>query len=286
VHLHVVFLDGVYTAPVYGKLDNGEADNGEAARLSKGSRGPPPGSNALGAHPAPNSLRVASPFTGSPPRRPSQNYRILRMPYALLGSEAGVELWWASTPLRCSSPGLARSPHAQACCKRMDDGQSIAARLQTWVIACSLAATAGIFLFFVLAPAFGYPLEYAQAFRLIQVVLPTFVGYLATATVFLASKSRRIVRLRAPALQLKLVTLGPLVIFALGLGGLLTAFGYTNRADAAPGAGMSVDLLATMTSVLLALLAATTTIASEYLFPKVVDPEKKAEAALTRSQPS
>lgn len=160
----------------------------------------------------------------------------------------------------------------------MEDGRTVAARLQTMVIVCSLAATAGIFLFFVLAPAFGYPLEYAQAFRLIQVVLPTFVGYLATATAFLVGKSPRAVRLRSPALQLKLVTLGPLVIFALGLSGLLTAFGYTNRADAAPGVGMSVDLLATMTSLLLALLAATTTIASEYLFPKLVETEKKKES--------
>jgi hypothetical protein len=43
--------------------------------------------------------------------------------------------------------------------------------------------------FLALAPALGYPLTFPQALRLLEIVLPTTVGYLTTAVFFVFNGS-------------------------------------------------------------------------------------------------
>jgi hypothetical protein len=146
----------------------------------------------------------------------------------------------------------------------MDRGSIVA--IQTWLIQVSLVMTGTVFVFLVAAPAVGYPLEYAQAFRIMQILLPVFVGYLGSAATYLLNKSRSAQKVGALSSQLVLVIRGPIYVFALGLVSSFAAFGYTNRASAAPGVGMSVDALTTAIAALLALLSATTGAAVSYLF--------------------
>jgi len=137
-----------------------------------------------------------------------------------------------------------------------------------WLVRFSLLVTGGLLLFLLLAPAVGYPLEYSQAIRLIEIVSPTFVGYLGAAARFLVSKKP------APGFRpgeatrqvSGLVVRGSGWLFALLAAGVLLAFWLTNRSGAAPGAGMDIDLLAGLFTMLLALVTATTGLLISHLF--------------------
>jgi hypothetical protein len=147
---------------------------------------------------------------------------------------------------------------------------------QKFIISCSLAATCVLLMFYGLAPALGYPLEYDQAVRLIQINVPVFLGYTGSATQFLFTGNTKRATLVDPALAplLSLLTRGPLIIFALVNIGVLLAFGWTNRAAAPPGGGMSVDTLSILLTAALSILTVTTGVIVSYLFSA----EKKGEA--------
>ena len=134
-----------------------------------------------------------------------------------------------------------------------------------WIILSSLGFTAAFFVFFTLGPVLGYPLSYAQATRLLEIVLPVFLGYLGSATKYLFGRKRH--RADGPPDQLLgYVVRGALFVFALCLVATLFAFAWGNRAAAAAGEGMSVDTLAWLLSGLLGLMAVTTGIVAENLF--------------------
>ena len=137
-----------------------------------------------------------------------------------------------------------------------------------WLVRFSLCITGGLFLFLLLAPALGYPLEYSQAIRLIEIVIPTFVGYLGAATRYLVSKRPAGGFRRGDATKQisGVVVRGTCWLFVVLAAGVLLAFGLTNRSGAAPGAGMDVDLLAGLFATLLALVTATTGILIAHLF--------------------
>jgi len=139
---------------------------------------------------------------------------------------------------------------------------------QKFLIQSSLCLTGFLFLFYVVAPAFGYPLEYDQSIRLAQINTPVFLGYLGSATRFLFSgdsdRARIIKAELAPLLGMLVV--GPILIFVLSTIACLVAFGWTNRQSAPPGFGLSVDNLSIFLTVILGLLAVTTGVVVSYLF--------------------
>jgi hypothetical protein len=53
-----------------------------------------------------------------------------------------------------------------------------------WIIITSLVVTGLAFAFLVAAPPLGYPLGWDQSQRIIEILLPVFLGYLGTATHF------------------------------------------------------------------------------------------------------
>ena len=137
-----------------------------------------------------------------------------------------------------------------------------------WLIIASLGATALTFLFFILAPAFGYPLTYEDAFGVVQIIVPVFTGYLGTAAQFaFANPGNADPAMNANVKPLvRLMVRGPVFVFLFIIVAVVIAFGVTNGEDAAPGSGMSVGLLSTVTTAGLALLAVTTNAAVAYLF--------------------
>jgi hypothetical protein len=138
-----------------------------------------------------------------------------------------------------------------------------------WLILSSLSVTGGLFVFFLLAPTLGYPLLFSQSLRILEIVSPVFFGYLGSAAtfVFRSASQADVVSFRAGVTgYVGLLIRGPLVVFGIAFTALIVAFGVTNSATAPPGSGVSIDQLGAGVSVILGLLAVTTSVAVNYLF--------------------
>jgi hypothetical protein len=139
-----------------------------------------------------------------------------------------------------------------------------------WLIKSSLVATASTFIFFLVAPAFHYPLEFKESMRLIEITLPVFLAYLGTATQFLFRHPDRkpVVTTRVRSKEmLSILVKGPIVLFACMTIALLFTFGYSNRPTGKElEGGMSLDVLATALSAALGLLTVSTSTIVANLF--------------------
>jgi hypothetical protein len=137
------------------------------------------------------------------------------------------------------------------------------------LILSSLLITAVVLVFFLLAPALGYPLMFSQSLRVLEIVIPVFLGYLGTATSFVFRSSQRadVLEFRQGALPLaRLLIYGPIFVFSFALAAIVLAFGLTNRSESPPGSGITIDQLTASLSIVLGFLAVTTTVAVSYLF--------------------
>lgn len=137
-----------------------------------------------------------------------------------------------------------------------------------WLIKASLTITGLYFVFFFTAPAMGYPLTFEQSIRILEIVLPVFLGYLGNGTYFLFKTHEPNIKrtLKGSPELFRLLVIGPILVFAAASIAAIIAFGLSNRASAPPGSGMNVDLLAGAMSASLGLLAVTTNIIVSYLF--------------------
>jgi hypothetical protein len=137
-----------------------------------------------------------------------------------------------------------------------------------WLIVASLGSTLAVFLFFVLAPAAGYPLTYEDALGVVQIIVPVFMGYLGTAAQYVFAKTPpdEPSPHKAARPLLRLMVRGPVLVFLTIILASIVSFGLTNREDAQIGTGMSVSLLSAVVTASLALLAVTTNAAVAYLF--------------------
>lgn len=146
-----------------------------------------------------------------------------------------------------------------------------------WLAGVSLAVTALLFVFCMIAPAFGYPLTFDQTPRLIEIVLPVFLGYLGSATLFLTQKpgNKDALRQHAGTNITKILVKGPVVVSGILIVVILFAFGYSNRASAAPGIGMNIDQLAASLAGVMGILTVTTNIIVSMVF----NPQEGTEIA-------
>lgn len=135
-----------------------------------------------------------------------------------------------------------------------------------WLIVASLATAAGAFCFFMLAPLAGYPLRYSQAQLVLQIVLPVFLGYLGAATQFVFQKTPPPEELISVRPMMDLLIKGPITLFLLMISVVIAAFGYSNRASAQPGDGMTVEQLSGGITAAMGLLAVTTNAIVAYIF--------------------
>lgn len=143
------------------------------------------------------------------------------------------------------------------------------ARARTWLITASLVITGAIFGFFLIAPSVGYPLTWEQATRLLQIVVPVFIGYVSSATYSLFAKEQVVESaLTGNERDFSLLVYGPIGIFCVATVAALVSFGISNSSRAVPGSGMTVDTLGTFLSSGLALLTATTGVVITRIFSK------------------
>lgn len=97
-------------------------------------------------------------------------------------------------------------------------------------------------------------------------IIPILFSYLGSAATF-AFRAAKQESLDMPHKELSTALLiGPIFIFCVGTIGILTSFGISNSASAAPGTGMDIDTLAGDFMFLLSLLTLTTAVAVSYLF--------------------
>lgn len=143
-----------------------------------------------------------------------------------------------------------------------------AKQARLWIIKASLIVIALNFTFFLLAPTIGYPLTFEQAVRLIEIISPVFMAYLGSASYFIFSSTQEgpEINIGGDKGMLSLLVKGPVYVFALAALSAMIAFGYSNRAEAVSGSGMSVDILSGSISAILGLLAVTTNVIVAYLF--------------------
>lgn len=133
-----------------------------------------------------------------------------------------------------------------------------------WLILASLTVTGTQMVFLVLAPSFGYPLEWPRNLDMIQIITPVFLGYLGSAAHFIFMAPSPVVVANANFLGIMLK--GPLIIYVAVVISAFVAFGWSNRIDAVPGTGISVDNLTNTMTAALGILAVTTGVISAYLF--------------------
>lgn len=134
---------------------------------------------------------------------------------------------------------------------------------RSFLIISSLIITGAILIFMISAPEIGYPLEWPQNLRILQIVLPVFLGYLGSAAYFIFKEKAEPVRVRTRFLGL--LVIGPMIIYALAMLASLVVFGFSNRA-AQTGAGMTVDELSDCLTASLSLLSVTTNFIITRLF--------------------
>ena len=133
-----------------------------------------------------------------------------------------------------------------------------------WIIKASLVAYSSIFVFFVLAPALGYPITYADAINILKIIVPIFASYLGAAVLFIGTGGGGETD-EAANKMLSLLVKWPIVIFGVGMVALLVGFPLSNRSEYT-GSGMTPNTLSLFVSLLTALLAATTGAISSFLF--------------------
>jgi len=135
---------------------------------------------------------------------------------------------------------------------------------RAWIIKWSLMIVGSQMVFLLVAPAIDFPIEFPQNLDLLQIIGPVFLGYLGSASHFLfrSSSAEMAVDQRLLSLLLK----GPIYIYVVAVSAATAAFWYSNRQGATIGEGMSVPQLATSYSIVLGLLAVTTSVIISYLF--------------------
>jgi hypothetical protein len=153
-----------------------------------------------------------------------------------------------------------------------------------WLIKATLLLTGATFGFLLLAPLFGYPLALKDATRVFEIILPVFLGYLGAASQFvfqnMAGRQNTGIAGASTNPFLSLIVKGPIWLFGLAIVAAFAAFGKTNSPSSPIGNGMTVDVLAGITTAALGLLNVTTQVAVSYLFSLDANPISVARQGL------
>ncbi|TAZ53243.1 hypothetical protein [Rhizobium ruizarguesonis] len=139
------------------------------------------------------------------------------------------------------------------------------------IVVYSLVITGCLILFLIISQPLGMPFDYGleQNLRLIDVTIPTFLGYLGSASHFIFNTNRGRDVDEDNAVLLKILIHGPFLIFICAVIGLFFVFYQTNQplpVDAPRVDPMKFGTLSRYFSICLGLLAVTVSIISSYLF--------------------
>jgi hypothetical protein len=155
---------------------------------------------------------------------------------------------------------------------------------RNWVVLASLVACGATFVFFLLAPVFGYPLLWRESLRILELIVPVFLGYLGAAAYYAFRHTGKHSEISVPNTSrlMSLIIKGPVILFAIVSVAILIAFGVSNAQTAEQGLGMSVENLAVAFTAALGILTVTTNAAVSYLFS--IESQMTQESAHTNEQ--
>jgi hypothetical protein len=139
------------------------------------------------------------------------------------------------------------------------------------IITYSLSITGILMLFLFVAQPLGMRFDYAKGenLHLIDIILPTFLGYLGAASHFLFNANRGREVGKQNESMLKILVHGPFLIFILSVSALFFTYYLTHRPldPSEPRIDpLNYSDLSRYLSICLALLAATVSVISSYLF--------------------
>jgi hypothetical protein len=139
------------------------------------------------------------------------------------------------------------------------------------IVGYSLAITFFLIVFLFLSQPLGMRFDFAREehLRLIDIVLPTFLGYLGAASHFLFNANRGREVDRENASMLALLVHGPFLIFICAVAALFVSHYYSNRPlhiDDARIDALTFNQLSRYLSICLGVLAVSVGIISGYLF--------------------
>ena len=142
-------------------------------------------------------------------------------------------------------------------------------KLRLRVVVWSAVYTMGAGVFCVIAPVFGYPLEFPkESLRIVQLILPVFVGFLVASARYFVADARRSVPVED--VQRAKVLSSALFIYFLTFTVLLIAvfasFGLSSSKWASPRQAMGIDDLTMLISVLLSFFTGSAGLIVEYVF--------------------
>jgi len=127
---------------------------------------------------------------------------------------------------------------------------------------------------FVTGPIWGFRLDYekGEQIQLIQIIIPTFLAYLSAAITYATSRKT----FREPGGErgriLRVITFGSILIFVFGVVAATVLF-HLSGSGAIENGSISFSQYSSIISVLLGILAATTTAISTYVFSSDEDKE-------------
>jgi hypothetical protein len=134
------------------------------------------------------------------------------------------------------------------------------------LITLSIICTGVVFLFFAVSPAMGFYALSGVEWRIPQMVIPIFVGYLASASHFLFSTEPDAKLREGTEGLFSSILYGGFGLFIICAAGLLFAFYESNTPTAPPNTGRSIEWLADGFTIILSILTASTSVLSSFLF--------------------
>jgi hypothetical protein len=142
-------------------------------------------------------------------------------------------------------------------------------RERNWFIRVNLTTLCAMLFFFILAPITGFPVTFNEAWRIIQMILPMLLSFVAAAAIFfVSSRSSNLPEPPANVTSIARVMIrGPLYIAIFGCILATSVFWYSNRHTAPAGSGFSLEQYCWWISAFLSILSVTTGIVVARLFP-------------------
>lgn len=153
-----------------------------------------------------------------------------------------------------------------------DPNPSKTEHMRVGLIGSSLLMVTIVLIFFAIAPSIGYPIESSQSLRMMEIILPVFLGYLSTAMVLLISVRSSQSQKWEPIGNKKLLCVlvyGPVATFFLTVFCVILVYGISNGATETVGIGMPPNTMAFVLAIAVGLLSVSTNMLTYFLFPGI-----------------
>lgn len=140
-------------------------------------------------------------------------------------------------------------------------------KLRARIVLMSLGSSSVLFIFAVLAPILGYPIDYEKSIGIIKLLTPTFFGYVGAAANFAVADNPNTINKDGHGL-IWTVTFGPVLVFWVIVIASFGAYGLVGLNLTPRDLQFPYETLTTVLTIALSLLSVSTSIIVVGLFGK------------------